>query len=32
MKEITNELVNDMIKLRYGKLVVEPTHTAYATY
>ena len=32
MKEFNKLMVEDMIKLRYGKLVYSPTHTAYASY
>ena len=32
MKRLTREQVEDMIRLRYGRLVTAPTHTAYASY
>ena len=32
MKQITREQVDDMIRLRYGQLVTESTHTAFVSY
>ena len=32
MKEITKEQVEDILKLRYGKVVDSAKHTAYASY
>ena len=31
MKEFSKQQVDDMIKLRFGRLVTSPDHTAYAT-
>ena len=32
MKEFTKELVDDILKLRYLKVVTTANHTAFATY
>ena len=32
MKDFTKQQVDDIIKLRFGRLVTSPNHTAYATY
>ena len=31
MKEITEAVVDDILKLKYGKVVADANHTAYAT-
>ena len=32
MKHLPEKRIEDMIRLRYGRLVTEPGHTAYVTY
>ena len=31
MKRLTDEEVDDLLKLRFGKVVTEPGHTAYVS-